>query len=145
MRLLFSIFTFFFMSTLQWSNNYDQAIQTAKKEHKYILLNFSGSDWCGPCIKLHKEVFTTDQFELLAKDKLVLVNADFPRYKKNQLTSTQQKSNDALAEKYNSKGVFPLTVLINAEGAVVKSWEGFPSSTIDFIDDIAQTIQDNQK
>jgi thioredoxin-related protein len=133
------------MSTLQWSNNYDQAIQTAKKEHKYILLNFSGSDWCGPCIKLHKEVFTTDQFELLAKDKLVLVNADFPRYKKNQLTSTQQKSNDALAEKYNSKGVFPLTVLINAEGAVVKSWEGFPSSTIDFIDDIAQTIQDNQK
>jgi thioredoxin-related protein len=133
------------MSTLQWGNNYDQAIQTAKKEHKYILLNFSGSDWCGPCIKLHKEVFTTDQFELLAKDKLVLVNADFPRYKKNQLTSTQQKSNDALAEKYNSKGVFPLTVLINAEGAVVKSWEGFPSSTIDFIDDIAQTIQDNQK
>lgn len=145
MRLLFSIITFFFMSTLQWGNNYDQAIQTAKKEHKYILLNFSGSDWCGPCIKLHKEVFTTDQFELLAKDKLVLVNADFPRYKKNQLTSTQQKSNDALAEKYNSKGVFPLTVLINAEGAVVKSWEGFPSSTIDFIDDIAQTIQDNQK
>jgi len=133
------------MSTLQWGNNYDQAIQTAKKEHKYILLNFSGSDWCGPCIKLHKEVFTTDQFELLAKDKLVLVNADFPRYKKSQLTSTQQKSNDALAEKYNSKGVFPLTVLINAEGAVVKSWEGFPSSTIDFIDDIAQTIQDNQK
>ena len=145
MRVLFSIITFFFMSTLQWGNNYDQAIQTAKKEHKYILLNFSGSDWCGPCIKLHKEVFTTDQFELLAKDKLVLVNADFPRYKKNQLTSTQQKSNDALAEKYNSKGVFPLTVLINAEGAVVKSWEGFPSSTIDFIDDIAQTIQDNQK
>ena len=145
MRLLFSIITFFSMSTLQWGNNYDQAIQTAKKEHKYILLNFSGSDWCGPCIKLHKEVFTTDQFELLAKDKLVLVNADFPRYKKNQLTSTQQKSNDALAEKYNSKGVFPLTVLINAEGAVVKSWEGFPSSTIDFIDDIAQTIQDNQK
>ena len=145
MRLLFSIITFFSMSTLQWGNNYDQAIQTAKKEHKYILLNFSGSDWCGPCIKLHKEVFTTDQFELLAKDKLVLINADFPRYKKNQLTSTQQKSNDALAEKYNSKGVFPLTVLINTEGAVVKSWEGFPSSTIDFIDDIAQTIQDNQK
>jgi len=145
MRLLFSIFTFFFMSTLQWGNNYEQAIQTAKKEHKYILLNFSGSDWCGPCIKLHKEVFTTDQFELLAKEKLVLINADFPRYKKNQLASSQQKLNDALAEKYNNKGVFPLTVLINAEGTVMKSWEGFPSSTIDFIDDIAQTIQDNHK
>ncbi|MGI9139217.1 MAG: thioredoxin family protein [Sediminibacterium sp.] len=145
MRLLFSIFCFLFISNLQWSNNYDQAIQAAKKEHKFILLNFSGSDWCGPCIKLHKEVFTTEKFEQLANEKLILVNADFPRYKKNQLALNLQKSNDALAEKYNNKGVFPLTVLINSEGIMIKSWEGFPPSTFDFIDDIAQTIQDQQK
>lgn len=145
MRFLFFIFMFFSMSNLQWGNNYDQAIQTAKKEHKFILLNFSGSDWCGPCIKLHKEVFTTEQFEKLVNEKLVLVNADFPRYKKNQLALNLQKSNEVLAEKYNNKGIFPLTVLINSDGSMIKSWEGFPSSTMDFIDDIAQTIQDNQK
>lgn len=145
MRFLLFIFMFCSISNLQWGNNYDQAIQTAKKEHKFILLNFSGSDWCGPCIKLHKEVFTTEQFEKLVNEKLVLLNADFPRYKKNQLTMQLQKSNEALAEKYNNKGIFPLTVLMNNEGSIIKSWEGFPSSTNDFIDDIAQTIQDNQK
>jgi len=144
MRFLLSMFLFLNIAPLQWGNNYNQAIQTAKKEHKFILLNFSGSDWCGPCIKLHKEVFTTDEFVQLANNKLVLLNADFPRYKKNLLAPDQQKLNDALADKYNNKGVFPLTVLLNAEGKIIKSWEGFPSSTPDFIEDIAQSIQDNQ-
>jgi len=133
-----------FSTPLQWGNNYEQALLNAQKEHKYILLNFSGSDWCGPCIRLHKEVFTTDAFIQLANDKLVLLNADFPRYKKNQLTAAQQKINDALADKYNNKGVFPLTVLLNAEGKIIKSWEGFPADITDFIEDVQQTIQDNK-
>ena len=67
---------------------------------------------------------------------MVLLNADFPRYKKNQLTAAQQKINDALADKYNNKGVFPLTVLLNAEGKIIKSWEGFPADITDFIEDV---------
>ena len=144
MKFLFSILFFIFSSPIQWSNNFDESTQVAKKEHKYILVNFSGSDWCGPCIRLHKEVFTTDDFIKLATEKLVLVNADFPRYKKNQLSANQQKMNDLLAEKYNSKGIFPITVLVSAEGKLIKSWEGFPASSSLFIEDIAQTIQDNQ-
>ena len=144
MRFLLSLFLFMFSTPLQWGNNYEQALLNAQKGHKFILLNFSGSDWCGPCIRLHKEVFTTDAFIQLANDKLVLLNSDFPRYKKNQLTAAQQKINDALADKYNNKGIFPLTVLLNAEGKIIKSWEGFPADITDFIEDVQQTIQDNK-
>jgi thiol-disulfide isomerase/thioredoxin len=65
-----------------WHNNLDEAKQLAKKEHKYILLNFSGSDWCGPCIRLHKEILETEAFLKFANNSLILVNADFPRLKK---------------------------------------------------------------
>ena len=80
----------------------------------------------------------------MANEKLVLLNADFPRAKKNQLPAAQQKLNDNLADKYNDKGVFPLTVLVDQNGKVVKSWEGFPASPIEFIADLQQTIQDHQ-
>jgi thioredoxin-related protein len=127
-----------------WSHNYLQAKEAATKEHKFILVNFSGSDWCGPCIRLHKEVFTTDAFIKVANEKLILVNADFPRYKKNQLPAAQQKINESLADQFNTKGIFPLTVLVAADGKIIKSWDGFPSSIESFNEDLQQTIQDNQ-
>ncbi|TRZ76846.1 MAG: thioredoxin family protein [Chitinophagaceae bacterium] len=145
MKFLVSIFLVFSLNGVQWGTNLEQAQQVAQKEHKFILLSFSGSDWCGPCIRLHKEIFGSDAFEQLAKEKLVLVNADFPRYKKNQLPGSQQKINDALADKYNRKGEFPLTVLLNAQGKLIKSWDGFPSVPNEFLEDIAQSIQDNQQ
>jgi peroxiredoxin len=58
-----------------------------------------------------------------------MVNADFPRLKKNQLSKEQQKKNDMLADKYNSQGNFPYTILIDEQGKVVKAWEGFPNMT----------------
>ena len=142
---LFLITTSFVGNEPEWGHNLNTAIQTAQKEHKYILVNFSGSDWCGPCIRLHKEVFVMEDFIKVANEKLVLLNADFPRYKKNQLPAAQQKINDEIAEKYNNKGAFPLTVLLDQNGRQIKSWEGFPASPNDFIADIMQTIQDNQK
>ena len=114
-----------FSTTPHWLNDFKQAKQIAQQEHKYILLNFSGSDWCGPCIRMHQEVFNTDEFQRVADKKLVMVNADFPRLKKNQLSSAQQKINDALAEQYNTKGLFPFTLLLDENGKVIKTWEGF--------------------
>ena len=142
--LLFFLFTFFSSFAQSWGSNFQTALNTAKKEHKFILLSFSGSDWCGPCIKLHKEVFTTEDFIKIASEKMVLLNADFPRYKKNQLSKEQQKMNDDLAEKYNYKGAFPLTVLIDEDGKMIKSWEGFPVSIPDFIEDMQRAIQPQQ-
>jgi thioredoxin-related protein len=125
------------MSFTDWQKNMEEAKKLAKKEHKHILLNFSGSDWCGPCIRMHKEILDVEQFQKYADTTLILVNADFPRLKKNQLPSSQQKINDAIADQFNSKGVFPLTVLLDEDGKIMKQWEGFPKLTPDgFIDDI---------
>ena len=89
---------------------------------------------------MKKEVFQSESFKLFAADKLVLLRADFPRLKKNQLPKSQQEKNDLLAEKYNTEGKFPLTVLINSEGKVVKQWEGFQPSTAKFIKEIASFL-----
>jgi thioredoxin-related protein len=100
-------------------------------------LNFSGSDWCGPCIQLKKEVFASDAFEKLADGSLVLLNADFPRSKKNQLPKETIQRNEVLANQYNPLGKFPYTVLLTAEGKVIQSWEGYPQNNSQlFIDQI---------
>lgn len=109
-----------------WHLNMQEARQLAQKEHRHILLNFSGSDWCGPCILLRKEVLDDPAFSQFADTALVLVNADFPRMKKNQLSKAQQELNDKLADQYNSRGDFPLTLLLTAEGRVLKQWAGNP-------------------
>lgn len=122
----------------EWKLDFGSAKSEAVSEKKMILLNFSGSDWCGPCIKLKKEVFESAEFKDYAAGHLVLVRADFPRQKKNQLSKEQTVQNEALAERYNQKGMFPLTVLIDGNGKAIKEWEGFQPSVQDFIKDIAQ-------
>ena len=86
----------------------------------------SGSDWCGPCILLRKDILDQPAFLQMADSTLILVNADFPRKKKNQPTPDQQRLNDQIADQYNSRGQFPLTLLLTAEGKVLKQWEGNP-------------------
>jgi uncharacterized protein YyaL (SSP411 family) len=110
----------------QWHTRMEEAQSIARSEHRHILLNFSGSDWCGPCILLRKEVFDDPAFAGMADSSLVLVNADFPRMRKNQLPKEQQAANEKLADEYNPKGIFPLTLLLTAEGKVLKQWEGNP-------------------
>jgi thioredoxin-related protein len=120
--VLSSIFLFSFTD---WHYDLQEAKEIAKKEHRHILLNFSGSDWCGPCIRMHKEIFDNESFKLFSDSNLVLVNADFPRSKKNRLSSKQQDLNNAMADQYNSLGKFPFTVLLDADGKVLKEWDGF--------------------
>ena len=125
MKLLFVSFLMIGSLASEWLTNFDAAKDKATKEHKYILLNFSGSDWCAPCIKMKKEVFESEAFLTRADAQLVLVRADFPRSKKNQLSTEQIKHNEALAEKYNPDGKFPFTLLLDANGAIVKQWDGY--------------------
>ena len=120
-----------------WLNNFESAKTEASGSNKLIVLNFSGSDWCGPCIRLKKEIFSSDAFTNYASEKLVLVNADFPRYKKNALPKEQVKENEALAEKYNPAGRFPFTVLLDANGKILKQWDGLPNESPEkFVDEI---------
>lgn len=124
----------FSLSFTHWQTNFETAKRIAREEGKFILLNFSGSDWCGPCIRLKKEVFDTEQFDKWADSSLVLVNADFPRNKKNQNPKDLQQHNEALADQYNPLGKFPFTLLLTAEGKVIQSWEGYPNDRQLFID-----------
>ncbi len=130
MRFFSILLTGFFLLTISgWDTDFENAKKKAEKEHKYILLNFSGSDWCGPCIRLRDQVFDNPSFVKYADNNLVLINADFPRLKKNQLSKDQQKKNDKLADKYDPDGIFPYTVLLNAEGKLIHVWEGLPNTT----------------
>jgi thioredoxin-related protein len=97
-----------------WESDFDKAAAKAKAEGKHILIDFSGSDWCGWCIKLDKEVFSQSAFKQYAKDNLVLVLADFPSDKSKQ-SAAVQKQNDELAKKFGVKG-FPTVFLLNSEG-----------------------------
>jgi thioredoxin-related protein len=114
-----------FFSSTEWLNDFDAARELATQQHKYILLNFSGSDWCGPCIRMKKEVFESPAFADLAEKKLILVRADFPRSKKNQLSKEQKQQNEVLAEKYNPSGKFPFTLLLDEKGTVIRQWDGY--------------------
>ncbi|WEK17761.1 MAG: thioredoxin family protein [Candidatus Pedobacter colombiensis] len=128
MKLLLIALLSFIPVSLIWNINFNEAQLQAKTSHHQILINFSGSDWCGPCIRLRKEILESEAFETYAKEHLVLVRADFPRQKKNQLPADQVKQNEALAEKYNPDGKFPYTLLIDENGKVLKSWDGYPSN-----------------
>lgn len=98
---------------LNWLTDLDKAKAEAKTANKAILINFTGSDWCGFCKKLHKEVFVTDEFADYAKKNLVLVEIDFPRAK--PLPEAQQKANDKLKSEYKVRG-FPTLVVLDSGG-----------------------------
>lgn len=143
-----SIFLIFllFEGSPQWGSDFDKAKTEAIQNHKFIVINFSGSDWCGPCIKLKRDVLDTPEFLEYANKNLALVRADFPRLKKNQLDKKQTALNEALAEKYNQEGKFPLTVLVGSDGKVLKEWDGYPTgiTTESFVQEI-QTIINARK
>ena len=116
---------------------FESAQKNAKDKHQLILLNFSGSDWCIPCIRMRKEIFENANFKEMSDSLLIFVNADFPRSKKNQVNIDTQKQNEALAEQYNPNGSFPYTLLMDADGKVIKTWDGFPKNdVISFTDEI---------
>ena len=141
MKLLVILFTFFLSSNVSWLGDFNDAKTQANTTHKLILVCFSGSDWCGPCIRERKEILESAAFESFAAEHLILVRADFPREKKNQLSKEQTKLNDALADKYNPDGKFPYTLLIDTNGKVLKDWDGFPNeSPENFVVQIATFI-----
>ena len=117
------LFAFIFSASLSFSQNWTTSLDLAKTEaissNKNILLVFSGSDWCAPCIKLDRAIFQSDVFKAEAEKKWVLLKADFPKKKGNALSVEQTENNKKLAEKYNKEGNFPLVVLLDATGKVI--------------------------
>jgi len=102
-----------------WQLNFGDAKALAAKENKNIVLVFSGSDWCAPCIKLDKNIWQSDDFKNESAANWVLYKADFPKKKENALSAEKKQQNDALAEKYNIEGNFPLVVVLDKNGKVL--------------------------
>ena len=94
--------------------DYEAAKAQAKKEGKDLLISFTGSDWCGPCIRLKKEVFVHDAFKNGVKDQFVLVEVDFPRNKEKLKPETHEQ-NKKLGKSYGVRG-YPTILLTDAEG-----------------------------
>jgi thioredoxin-related protein len=97
----------------EWLTNYSAALAKAKAEKKMLLMDFTGSDWCVWCIKLHKEVFSQKEFKSYAKDNLVLLEVDFPQKKK--ISKAQAEANAQLSEKYKIEG-YPTIVVLDGDG-----------------------------
>lgn len=102
---------------LNWLEDYDLALQTASNEEKIVLINFTGSDWCGWCKKLVAEVFSKPEFANYANKNLVLLMLDFPSNFK-ELPANVQKERQQLQEKYKVRG-YPTILLTNAQGEVI--------------------------
>jgi thioredoxin-related protein len=137
MKVIGFIMSLVLLIPASWLNDFEQARQQAKEKNQLILLTFSGSDWCAPCIKMKREIFDTQTFQEFAASNLVLVRADFPRHKKNQLEARQKEHNEALAEQFNPTGKFPLTMLVDASGKVLHQWDGYSNMSAEtFIEDI---------
>jgi thioredoxin-related protein len=109
-----------FDATEIWKTDYETALSQAKKEHKTVMLYFSGSDWCKPCILLRREIFDTETFQEYAKGNLVSVKLDFPRLKKNKLSKEQIQQNEALANRFNHEGAFPSVVFLDTDEHVIE-------------------------
>jgi thioredoxin-related protein len=99
-----------------WLTDFKAAQAKAKQENKYLLVDFTGSDWCVWCKKLHKEVFDKEPFKAAAPKQFVLVELDFPQAKK--LSDELTKQNKDLAEKYKVEG-FPTVLLLDVDGQVI--------------------------
>ncbi len=108
----------------EWQTDYDKALATAKAENKRVLLDFTGSDWCGPCIALKKKVFTQPEFAEYAAKNLVLVEVDYPN--KKVLPDAVKQQNERLKKQYGieDKG-FPTIVVLGPDGKILGEFSGF--------------------
>jgi len=101
-------------SATGWTADFAAALKEAEAAKKDLLMDFTGSDWCTYCIRLHEEVFATETFKAAVKDKFVLVEVDFPQ-DGSKLSEATKKQNEELKEKYPFDG-FPTVFLCDAQG-----------------------------
>jgi thioredoxin-related protein len=125
-------------AVFKWETDFAAAKKRAKAEKKAMLLDFTGSDWCGWCMRLQKEVFATPEFKKYAKTQLVLVEVDFPRNK--PLPRKEKEQNDKLGEEYHVQG-YPTIILLNSDGGEVARTgykEGGPENYIAHLKELLQ-------
>src|SRR5688500_7994876 len=114
-----------------WEDDYEKALAKAKAEKKMVILDFTGSDWCGWCIKLDKEVFSKKEFKDYAKENAVLVEVDFPQGKRQSKKVKEQ--NEKLKNEHSIKG-YPTIIVLDSEGQKVGQMGYMPGGPVPFIE-----------
>lgn len=125
-----------------WLTDFEKAKQKAAEQGVPILADFSGSDWCGWCIKLDKEVFSTETFKEYAAENLVLFLADFPRGKEQ--SDSVKEQNQKLAEKYGVRG-FPTVLLLDENGDVLARTGYQRGGAESYIEHLKEICKSNSK
>ena len=120
---------------LEWYADFDVAAAAAKKANKDLLVDFTGSDWCGWCIKLHKEVFDHEEFENGVKDHFVLVALDFPRSEEAKAKVPNPERNKELQEQYAIRG-FPTILLMSPDGQVFGKTGYQPGGPVPYVESL---------
>ncbi|MCX7611970.1 MAG: thioredoxin fold domain-containing protein [Ignavibacterium sp.] len=137
-----TVITLFFISckspstdNLKWEENLEIALKKAQDENKYVLINFTGSDWCIWCQRLSNEVFTQKEFENFAEDNLILVKIDFP---KNIEQSVETKFyNNRLAQEFGVEG-FPTIFILDKNGNMKLKTGYIPGGVTNYISYLKQ-------
>ncbi len=122
-----------------WTTDVAKALERAAKEKKDVLMDFTGSDWCGWCIKLDGEVFSQEAFIKEAPAQFVFVKLDFPR--KTSLPPDLKKQNQEWLDKFGVQG-FPTIILADAKGrpyAKTGYQAGGPEAYLKHLRDLAKT------
>lgn len=113
----------------------------AGESKKNILLVFSGSDWCAPCMRIERDILSKPEFLDYANKNLLVYKADFPQRKR--LTSDVRERNAKLADRYNQNGSFPCLLLLNADGTIISRIEYSARTATEFIEDIRNKTADD--
>ena len=131
--VLFLLMAMLRVARAEWQTDYAKALETARAQNKRVLLDFTGSDWCGPCIELNKRVFSSKEFRAYAEKNLIFVEVDYPRGKKQSARLVKQ--NEKLAQQYgiDRKG-YPTLVLLDSSGRKLRELTGYDGeSAVSFI------------
>jgi len=116
-----------------WKTDFKIASELSVEKNLPLIVVFSGSDWCKPCIKLREQILVDSLFSKWAEQNAVCINLDFPVQKKNQLSDELKAQNDSLAEIYNLDGVFPLVLVLSPEGKILGNKNYEPVSVETYI------------
>ncbi len=107
---------------LEWRTDAAEALRVAGEKEQILLMNFTGSDWCPPCIQLKKDVFSTEKFQDYAKENIVLLELDFPRGEKQ--SDELRRQNQALQQRFRIEG-YPTLIVVGPDGKEIKRHVGY--------------------
>ena len=148
-RLVFALFAMILISCpavsaqdKDWEIDFKLASAKAEKGSRYMLLNFSGSDWCVWCNKLDSEVFNKPEFKEYARNKLVCVVLDFPVIKPQSMDL--KKQNASLAGKYKVSG-YPTIVILNAKGDLINKTGYLAGGAKKYVEHLKAIISEYEK